>query len=92
MENNFLTIKDENGKDKLIDVISYFTRNSDGQKFIIYTDADPVEDEDGNVDIYQSKVIENEDGSVTFEAFTDEEDIAFVNYVMEDLIAEGENL
>lgn len=58
-ENEFITIIDENGYEKQVEVIHYFTLESDGNDYIVYTDN--IEDENGNILIYTSQVIEHDD-------------------------------
>lgn len=58
-EKEMITIIDENGEKKIVEVVHYFSLDSNGLDYIVYTDN--VEDEDGNVLVYTSQVIEHED-------------------------------
>ncbi|MFI3260396.1 MAG: DUF1292 domain-containing protein [bacterium] len=56
-EKEIITIIDENGTTKEVEVIHYFTLDSNGLDYIVYTDN--VADESGNVLVYTSQVIEH---------------------------------
>jgi uncharacterized protein YrzB (UPF0473 family) len=54
-----LRITDENGVEKDIEVLSYFTLDSNGKDYLIYTQDQ--EDANGNVLAYTAEVIEHDD-------------------------------
>lgn len=58
-EKDMITIHDENGKEKEVEVIHYFTLDSNGLDYIVYTDN--KEDENGNVLVYTSEVVSKDD-------------------------------
>lgn len=88
-EKEILRITDENGVEKDVEVVSYFTLNSNGKDYMIYTDAQPKEDENGNVLTYTSEVIENED-SVELKAITDENVLNEIKEIITEIVNEGE--
>lgn len=58
-EKDMIKIVDEKGEEKEVEVLHYFTLKSNGLDYIVYTDN--VEDEQGNVLIYTSEVVELDD-------------------------------
>lgn len=87
-EKQMLKITDETGVEKEVEVLSYFTLNSNGKKYLIYTEN--VTDESGNVEIYTSEVIEKEDDSIELYGVEDENVWNEIKQVMIDLAKEGE--
>lgn len=87
-EKQMLKITDETGAEKEVEVLSYFTLNSNGKKYLIYTEN--VTDEAGNVEIYTSEVVEKEDGSIELFGVEDENVWNEIKQVMIDLAKEGE--
>ncbi|MDD2392167.1 MAG: DUF1292 domain-containing protein [Bacilli bacterium] len=87
-EKQMLKITDETGVEKEVEVLSYFTLNSNGKKYLIYTEN--VTDESGNVEIYTSEVVEKEDDSIELYGVEDENVWNEIKQVMIDLAKEGE--
>lgn len=87
-EKQMLKITDETGVEKEVEVLSYFTLNSNGKKYLIYTEN--VTDKSGNVEIYTSEVVEKEDGSIELYGVEDENVWNEIKQVMIDLAKEGE--
>lgn len=88
-EKEILRITDENGVEKDVEVVSYFTLNSNGKDYMIYTDIEPKEDGNGNVLTYTSEVIENED-TVELKAITDENVLNEIKEIITEIVNEGE--
>lgn len=63
-QNNMITIIDNNGIEKQVEVLSYFTLNSNNKKYVAYTDNQV--DSNNNVIVATSEVIENPDGTIEF--------------------------
>lgn len=86
MENkNIIKITDENGIENEMEVIHYFTLESNKKDYVVYTNNE--EDEQGNVLVYASECFETDD-SVEFIAITDENILSEVTNVMMELIQE----
>ena len=52
MEKDTIKIIDENGQEKVVDIVAFFTLKSNRKKYLIYTEN--KKDEKGNVEIYTS--------------------------------------
>lgn len=87
-EKQMLKITDEQGVEKEVEVLSYFTLNSNGKKYLIYTEN--ISDAAGNVEIYTSEVVEKEDGSIDLLGVEDDNVWNEIKQVMIDLAKEGE--
>ncbi len=87
-EKQMLKITDETGVEKEVEVLSYFTLNSNGKKYLIYTEN--VADAEGNIEIYTSEVVEKEDGSIELYGIEDDNVWTEIKQVMIDLAKEGE--
>ena len=84
MENkNYITIIDSNGMEKRVEVLNYFTLNSNGKDYVAYTENQ--EDANGNVIIATSEVIERPDGSIEFANITDQNTLNEIKNVLFDL-------
>ena len=83
-----IKITDANGVEKEVEVITYFTLHSNNRKYLIYTEN--IEDQEGNVEIYTSEVIDKPDGSIELAGIDDEAVWNEIQLVMNDLIKEGE--
>ena len=55
MEKDTIKIIDENGQEKVVDIVAFFTLKSNRKKYLIYTEN--KKDEKGNVEIYTSAII-----------------------------------
>ncbi|MGM9882295.1 MAG: DUF1292 domain-containing protein [Bacilli bacterium] len=88
-EKEILKVTDENGVEKEIEVVSYFTLNSNGKDYLIYTDANSVEDRDGNILTYTSEVVNNGD-SIELKDITDENVLNEIKEIITEIVNEGE--
>ncbi len=59
-EKEIIKIYDEAGNEKEVEVIHYFTLESNDKDYLVYTEGS--EDASGNVIVYTSEVLEKEDG------------------------------
>lgn len=82
-EKNYITIIDSNGLEKKVEVLNYFTLNSNGKDYVAYTEN--KEDANGNIIIATSEVIEKSDGSIEFANITDQNVLNEVKNVLFDL-------
>ena len=87
MEKETLKIIDENGMEKEVEVINYFTLNSNGKDYITYTENQ--EDAKGNVIVYTSEVVDKGD-SVELVAIEDANIVKEIKEVLVDLAKAGE--
>lgn len=81
----FIKIFDENGVEKEVEVLHYFTLESNNLDYIVYTDN--VEDADGNILVYTSEVVENED-KVELKGIEDQDVLKEVTELLTELIAD----
>lgn len=86
-EKDILKITDENGVEKEVEVINFFTLNSNGKKYITYTENE--EDAKGNVIVYTAEVVET-DNEVELVGITDPVVLEEVKEVMIDIVKSGE--
>ena len=83
MDKKTIKITDMNGQVKEVEVVTYLTLHSNNKKYLIYTEN--IEDQEGNVELYTSEVIEHEDGSIELAGIEDEEVWKELQEVMDDL-------
>ncbi|MDD2377339.1 MAG: DUF1292 domain-containing protein [Bacilli bacterium] len=86
-EKNMIRITDIDGVEKEVEVITHFTLAMNGKDYIIYTENKT--DASGNVEIYTSEVVENEDGNIELNGVTDETVWTEIKKVMVEM-AKGE--
>ena len=70
MEKHTIKIIDENGQEKVVDIVAFFTLKSNRKKYLIYTEN--KKDEKGNVEIYTSELTENDKGAIILAGVEDE--------------------
>lgn len=70
MEKDTIKIIDENGQEKVVDIVAFFTLKSNRKKYLIYTEN--KKDEKGNVEIYTSELTENDKGTIILAGVEDE--------------------
>lgn len=87
-EKNYIKIVDENGIEKSVEVIGYFTLKSNNKKYVAYTENQ--KDSNGNIIICTSEVVEKNDGSVEFLNIYDQNILNEVKNVLLDLSNKGE--
>lgn len=59
-EKEMIKITDEHGVEKDMEILHYFTLESNGKDYLVYTEG--KEDSAGDVIVYTSEVLEQEDG------------------------------
>lgn len=70
MEKDTIKIIDENGQERVVDIVAFFTLKSNRKKYLIYTEN--KKDEKGNVEIYTSELTENDKGAIILAGVEDE--------------------
>jgi len=83
MKPQTIKITDMNGQVKEVEVVTYLTLHSNNKKYLIYTDN--ITDQEGNVELYTSEVIEKEDGSIELAGIEDDAVWAELQEIMDDL-------
>lgn len=86
-QKNYITIVDSNGIEKQVEVLSYFTLKSNNKKYVAYTDNKT--DNNGNVLVYTSEVVEKMDGSLEFANIYDQSVLNEIKNVLLDLSSKG---
>lgn len=87
-QKEMIKVIDETGVEKEVEVVSYFTLKTNGKDYLIYTEN--LTDASGNVEVYTSQVISNEDGTVTLAGVDDEAVWVEIKKVMLDIAKDGE--
>ena len=88
MENkDIIKIIDEDGVEKEVEVINYFTLNSNGKDYMIYTENE--EDSKGNMVVYTSEVINHGD-SIELVGVDDEQIMNEIKQIMIEITKAGE--
>lgn len=87
MQSQKIRITDMNGTEKEVEVVTYLTLHSNNKKYLIYTDN--IADQEGNVELYTSEVIEKEDGSIELAGIDDEAVWAELQEIMDDLASKA---
>lgn len=88
-EKEILKVTDENGVEKEIEVINYFTLNSNGKDYLMYIDANSTEDENGSIMTYTSEVVDNGD-SIELKDITDENVLNEIKEIITEIVNGGE--
>lgn len=70
-ERKMLRITNQWDEDEVVEVLAYFTLNSTGEDYIVYTKDET--DENGNVEVCASKVIHVDENNTAFDAVSDQE-------------------
>ena len=86
-EKDIIKIIDEDGVEKEVEVLNYFTLNSNGKDYMTYTEN--KEDAKGNIIIYTSEVIDKGD-SVELAGITDENVLKEIKDVIIELAKTGD--
>lgn len=84
-ESEFITITDENGREMEVEVIHYFTLESNNKDYVVYTNNQ--EDENGNVLVFTSEVMEEND-CVKLLGIEDAEVVKEITQILTDIINE----
>lgn len=87
-EREIIKITDETGIEKEVEVVAYFTLKTNGKDYLIYTENKT--DASGNVEVYTSEVVANQDDTVTLASVDDEAVWVEIKKVMLDIAKDGE--
>lgn len=87
-QKEIVKIIDETGIEKEVEVVSYFTLKTNGKDYLIYTENKT--DASGNVEVYTSEVVSNEDGTMTLAGVDDDAVWVEIKKVMLDIAKDGE--
>lgn len=87
-QKEMIKIIDETGIEKEVEVVAYFTLKTNGKDYLIYTENKT--DASGNVEVYTSEVVSNEDGTVTLNGVDDDAVWVEIKKVMLDIAKDGE--
>ena len=84
MKDNFLTLKDKNGKKKEYRILLDVEDTSSKKNYVIYTED--KKDKNGSIIVYASSYILSPKGNMTkLKAVTTEEEFAFLNDILSSL-------
>lgn len=84
MKNNFITLKDKNGKKKEYRIILDARDTSSKKNYIIYTED--KKNKDGSIIVYASSYILSKKGNMTkLSALTKEEEFDFLDNILSSL-------
>ena len=81
-EKEMIKITDEHGVEKDMEILHYFTLESNGKDYIVYTEG--KEDSAGDVIVYTSEVLEQEDG-IELVGIEDEKVLEEVTKILTDI-------
>lgn len=87
-EKDLITIIDENGVEKKVEIITEFSLDMNGKDYVIYTEN--KKDEAGNIEIYTSEVVEKDDETVELRGIDDDEAWKEIKNVMVEMSKDGE--
>ncbi len=81
-EKEMIKITDEHGVEKDMEILHYFTLESNGKDYLVYTEG--KEDSAGDVIVYTSEVLEQEDG-IELVGIEDEKVLEEVTKILTDI-------
>lgn len=87
-ENKTIKIFDENGVEKEVEVVAYFTLTMNNKDYLIYTEN--KEDANGNVEVYTSEVVHKDDNTTELLGIDDDNVWAEIKKVMIEIAKDGE--
>lgn len=87
-QKEMIKIIDETGIEKEVEVVAYFTLKTNDKDYLIYTENKT--DASGNIEVYTSEVVSNEDGTVTLTGVDDDAVWVEIKKVMLDIAKDGE--
>lgn len=87
-ENKTIKIFDENGVEKEVEVVAYFTLTMNNKDYLIYTEN--KEDANGNVEVYTSEVVHKDDDTTELLGIDDDNVWAEIKKVMIEIAKDGE--
>lgn len=87
-ENKTIKIFDQNGVEKEVEVVAYFTLTMNNKDYLIYTENKT--DANGNVEVYTSEVVHKEDNTTELVGISDDNVWAEIKKVMIEIAKDGE--
>ena len=87
-ENKTIKIFDENGVEKEVEVVAYFTLTMNNKDYLIYTEN--KEDTNGNVEVYTSEVVHKDDNTTELLGIDDDNVWVEIKKVMIEIAKDGE--
>lgn len=87
-ENRMIKILDENGVEKQVEVIAYFTLTLNNKDYLIYTENKT--DANGNVEVYTSEVVQKDGETTELMGIDDDNVWAEIKKVMIEIAKDGE--
>lgn len=87
-EKKTIKIFDENGVEKEVEVIAYFTLTMNNKDYLIYTENKT--DAAGNVEVYTSEVVNKDDNTTELLGIDDDNVWAEIKKVMIEIAKDGE--
>jgi len=87
-EKKTIKIFDENGVEKEVEVVAYFTLTMNNKDYLIYTEN--KEDANGNVEVYTSEVVHKDDNTTELLGIDDDNVWAEIKKVMIEIAKDGE--
>lgn len=87
-EKKIIKIFDENGVEKEVEVVAYFTLAMNNKDYLIYTENKT--DANGNVEVYTSEVVHKEDNTTELLGIEDDSVWAEIKKVMIEIAKDGE--
>lgn len=87
-EKKIIKIFDENGVEKEVEVVAYFTLAMNNKDYLIYTENKT--DANGNVEVYTSEVVHKEDNTTELLGIEDDNVWAEIKKVMIEIAKDGE--
>jgi len=87
-EKKNIKIFDENGVEKEVEVIAYFTLSMNNKDYLIYTEN--KEDANGNVEVYTSEVVHKDDNTTELLGIDDDNVWTEIKKVMIEIAKDGE--
>lgn len=87
-ENRMIKILDENGVEKQVEVIAYFTLTLNNKDYLIYTENKT--DTNGNVEVYTSEVVQKDGETTELMGIDDDNVWAEIKKVMIEIAKDGE--
>lgn len=87
-EKKTIKIFDENGVEKEVEVIAYFTLTMNNKDYLIYTENKT--DAAGNVEVYTSEVVHKDDNTTELLGIDDDNVWAEIKKVMIEIAKDGE--
>lgn len=83
-----IKIFDENGVEKEVEVVAYFTLTMNNKDYLIYTENKT--DANGNVEVYTSEVVNKDDNTTELLGIDDDNVWAEIKKVMVEIAKDGE--